>query len=229
MKKKISLILMTIAFIILNVLFFLWTPSDSRTTVVWLSYGFSLFVYVAMCGGIIYNSGLGDEPYHMIVTSLLTQYFGLQLLTAIVAIALGCWFSKLSFVTTLLTIIFLTLYLLGVIFYAVRIYTQITANRSTAKSLQMQQVQHEYVHNNSVQIESLVSLTDDDNAKKELMCLYDIVHNSPNQVSPTGHTYEQTIESQMQVLSQMVAARNWENVVKIARTLQATANMRNKI
>jgi len=102
-NKITAVALMALVLIVLNILFFAWTDEETRGTVEWMSYGFTMFSFVVACISIFRIRQDSDEVYHLTTNFLPISYFCVQTILSVIAIYYGMVLRKTSEMTETVT------------------------------------------------------------------------------------------------------------------------------
>ena len=220
MKKSYFLwILLDLVFLIIfNAVFFVLGGFDHKLSV-WISYGFIHFAYLMLLvTPMLLRQGKSFSIFGFTLFSVASAYFIIEFVVGVIFILL----AQDSYQAALLV----QLCIAGC--FAILLIANMIANERTAEAEEKQQAQVEYVKNSSSALQGLIDNIEDEDTKKAVRNVCDVLASSPVKSHPKLAPLETQIMKTVTDFSQEVADGNNEKIIALADDLLKQINERNR-
>ncbi len=200
MKKNILfLATLSIFLLVFEILFFLLGDNSTRTTSLWISYGFIHFSYLIFVLSVFVNKGgPGDNGYDVSTVYVTWKYFVLEFIVGLIFI----WINSESIGWAL------TVQLLLAAISIVIWFVNLMANEHTDNSLRVQEKEFAYIQTCSLKLKMISNNLSDIDAKKFVEKCYDAVCSSPSRSNANLAMIEKVILDSIDELEEAVYTNN---------------------
>lgn len=219
MKKNILTVAAYAVFLIVfNVLFFVVGGAE-RSSSVWLSYAFIHAAYIiSIATFYLQPKSKNGHVFSFGISIISLIYFAVEFIIGLIFILVAPTGYKLALT---LQIIPLGLYIVFAIIYYLN-------NKTIAEKEGVQATQINFIKLSSADIRALISLTDNDEVKRGLENLYDIMHSSPATSIAEAKAVENEITALIAEL-QSVITSDVGTIMPMIANLKLKIEQRNRI
>ena len=134
-------------------------------------------------------------------------------------------FWQSSFFANHFTEIALSLYLLILVFYVINISIHSTATKATARALAIQNEEHQFIKESCQQLQRLLVLIKDPEAKKSITALYESIRYKATHTKPDDKIIQNEISDGIKQLTLYVTESNWNAVQRLSKELSTKSNL----
>ncbi|MBO5806978.1 MAG: hypothetical protein J6Q98_02145 [Bacteroidaceae bacterium] len=216
-NKMLLAVVLQLVLIVLNVLFFLWVDTDCGA-VVWISYACATVAYIVLETAYLLPRSDKGRAWGYVIPYIATMFFVVDLIAGVL---LSLFVDSVAFALTVHLIIIISFIVWGAL--------HIGANRSISKSLERQTQDAQYVKIVAARLKAMAIMVKDENVRKEIGKLYDVVYASPIKTNAMAHEYEMKVFAGVDELEVMVAAEQWMNAAELLKRLSIIAATRNRM
>lgn len=204
--------------IVFNILFFVAGGTDHPISV-WISYGFIHLAYIML----LMVPLLIRKSANTAVLGF-SLYF-ITLIYFLIVLAVGLVFIFLrpaSYKTALIVQVNLA----GI--YAAVIIAHMLANERTAASIERQEMKGHYIKDASSKLKSIMDSIDDEQLRKQVERLYDLLHSSPVKSEQSVREYELKVLELADQLEESLDRKDIPTAQTIISKIEQKANERNR-
>lgn len=217
-KNVLWLTLSLIFLIVFNVVFFVIAGVDHGASV-WISYVFIHIAYIVMWLAPLLirksdHTATLASPIYMISS----VYFIIVFIASLIIMLIHPDKAKATVVIQIV--------LLGI--YAAVLITYLIANEYTANNLEKSKANSEYVKESASKLQGIAHSIDDNQLKKQIEKLYDIVNSSPTKSKIEVRDYEVSVMDSIESLEENIASEDFETAKNTIAKIQKDANERNR-
>jgi hypothetical protein len=217
MKKTILKSILELVFLVIFNLLFFTLGGTSHPASVWISYGFINFAYImVILTPILSKTSVRDTVLGLSIYSVSIVYLLIECVIGIIFIAA----KPEDFVASLLVQTVMAC------IYAAAIVSALMVNENTAEIIDRRNTETNFTKSGAARLKLLIGQLPDSKANKALECVYDLLHASPIQSTPTAYAIENAINSKIDELEQTVRQGDEENVIPLCNQLQILINER---
>ena len=219
MKKSnyMQIIVSSIFLIVFNAVFFV-TGGAERKTSVWISYAFIHFSYfMILLTPYLYRKGNKSAIFGFSLYFISSVYFAIEFIIGVIFILVALSGYKAALLTQLCAA-----GLYGIIFVA-----DIMTNDRTSEAEEDRQNQIAYIRDASGKIKILLTKIADENIRKRIERVYDVIISSPAKSDPSISHIETNILQAIYDLEYAVFAGDRDRAIALADSIYAMATERN--
>ena len=217
-KVNVLWIILDLIFLaIFNVLFFVLGGVEHNVSV-WISFTSIHFAYfMLILTPLLIRKGKSSAVFGFSLYSISSVYFFIAFITGIIFVLV----SPESYKAALL----IQLVIAGL--YGVLLIFNMIANEHTADAEAARQNQTAYVKEASSKLKILLGNISDNEAKKKVAYVYDVVQSSPVKSHPNLLQIEDGILQSINSLENAILSKNKDAIISLANSLLAAVNERN--
>lgn len=205
--------------IIFNILFFSLCKNKDNVSII-ISYIWIHLAYLTVViSPLLVNKTISKEIFKYTQQLISIIYFGIEFVIGLIFILIKPENYKI-------TLIFQAVVFLIYLFVFIFIYI---SNEHTANNEKISESEVEFIKNSANKVKTLMSITSDNNVKKSLEYIYDLIHSSPSKSNNMAKDYENKINSLIDELCILVRTNNNYNVNSIIDEIKFLVIERNRI
>lgn len=218
-KKSVLWIILDLVFLIVfNTVFFVAGGFEHPTSV-WLSYGFIHFAYLMVIATpFLIRKSSSAAVFGFSLYSISSTCFLIEFVVGLIFIFLRQESVKAALIVQII--------IAGI--YAVILISHLLANESTADSVERREEEVSYIKTAASRVKALIGKLDNKKANKEVEKVYDLLHSSPTRTISSAHSLEMEIKNKISELEGVVATKDNEAVITLARELLQIIEERNR-
>lgn len=218
-KKRVLWLLLDLIFLIVFDTVFVVSRGLDQPASVWIAVAFIHFAYLMLLiTPLLIKQTTNSAVLGFPLYSISIAYFLLVLLVGVIFILV----SPDSYKASLIICIIIT----GV--YFAMLFSHMIANESTAQSIEQHEIELKYVRESSGRIKSLMDTISDNQLKKKVERLYDILHVSPSKSNNAVRDRELAVLQLIDELERQVRMNDIQSAETTISMIEKTANERNQ-